>query len=118
MNRIEAKARAEVMLAFANDKTIEFRERIPSRSNNATAYPWQTALPGMNIAFDFATFEYRVKPEPEEFFITVYGDAIEAVIEGGDGDDDNVGGTYRTAADARKGGQPNARVFKVTEVTE
>lgn len=118
MNRTEAKAHAEVMLAFANGKTIEFRRRIPSWLNNTTAYPWQVARPGMNLAFNFSTHEYHVKREPEEFFITVYGNPRDAVIEGELGDDDSVGSVYSSAVDARKGGTEYARVFRVTEVIE
>lgn len=121
MNQTEAKANAEVMLAFANGKPIQHRKRNCCAS---TPSPWIDPWdPAAEYTFDFSAFEYRVKSEPEELFITVKGDLIQALCAGTNDHGTNfIGGMYANGADAHRfvSDFPAAqrRVFKVTEVIE
>lgn len=106
MNHAEIKANAEVMLAFTNGKAIQNRLK--------GSLEWNDVHPKAVPDFTFKDFEYRIKPMPEQFFITVYGDDACAALTY----DAGVGGTYITAAAARQGGTGGHRIFKVVEVTE
>lgn len=111
MTRSEAKAAAEVLLAFASGIPIQNRQRGTEQWHDVAGAPLST----------FAKFEYRVKPQPEEFYITVYGDdARAALANGARGDDqeNSIGDDYDTAKAARQNGIGGHRVFKVTEVLE
>ncbi len=55
MNREEAKKAAEVMLAYADGKDIEYD----------VDGSWFSLSRGENFYFDFRRHKYRVKPEPE-----------------------------------------------------
>jgi len=62
MTREEAKAAAEVMLAYANGQEIELRRTMPSASE------WEHHKAP---CFDWNLFEYRVKPKPREWWIQI-----------------------------------------------
>lgn len=65
MNAEETRRAAQVMLAAAEGKKVQ-RRRLP----NGTA--WQDCLP--LHAWDWFSFDYRVKPEPLEGWVNVYPD--------------------------------------------
>lgn len=121
MNRSEAKANADVMLAFANGQAIQFRVRRRASSNPYDPVPtWKDLSgPDATLSFHFSTFEYRVKPEPQQGYINVYGD-IESF--GCDGDRPRVGGFYTSLLQARSlcgalnRGDVKGRTFKIVEV--
>lgn len=113
MNHAEVKANAAVMQAYVEGKTIQNRRR------GSTG--WLDVSKFVPPDFTFATFEYRVKPEPEQFFITVYGDDARAAVRRGCAgvcENLGVGGTYSTAFAAGQGGVGDHRIFKVVEVTK
>ena len=126
MNQTEAKANAEVMLAFANGRPIQHRRRNCCAS---TPSPWIDSWSSTaKYAFDFSAFEYRVKPrEPEELFITVKGNLDTALRtgaydHGGRAIGSYIGGIYGHGTEAqrfvRKFPDAQRRVFKVIEVIE
>lgn len=55
MNREEARKAAEVLLAYADGKDIEYN----------VDGSWFSLSRGENFYFDFKRHKYRVKPEPE-----------------------------------------------------
>lgn len=65
MTREEARKAAEVMMAFAEGKDIEFRLK---HNNIWYTYDGDTAIDGEkiihNLEFDFTKFDYRIKKEP------------------------------------------------------
>lgn len=107
----------ELVKAFANGATIQYTERYVE--------PKCWADTGCPIWAD--NCEYRVKPKPEELFITVQGDFEPALKKGyryDSGCINFVGGIYfdlygaiRHANDWSNCGKPASRIFKVTEVT-
>lgn len=108
MNRNTAKKYAAEIIAFGDGKTIQFRRK-------GTKERWCDVFGSdANMGFQEG-YEYRVKSEPEEFFITVYGNARRAVTNGVHGYDCSIGSSYTSAIEARKGSRAGARVFKVTE---
>lgn len=111
MNLAEIKVAMEVMSAFTEGKVIQNRRRGTKEWNDLHL---TTDTPN----FTFSEFEYRIKPMPEEFFITVYGDDARAAMSCGSAhgfEQRGVGGTYVTAAEARRSGVGGHRIFKVTE---
>ena len=58
MNKEEAQKAIEVLQAFIDGRTIEFKE-------NVGGDQWKTAIA---CVFNFALNNYRVKPEPREFW--------------------------------------------------
>lgn len=59
MNREDARKNAEVMLAYADGKTIQWRHR------GKIGVSWDTMDDRfLGAAFNFSNFEYSVKPEP------------------------------------------------------
>lgn len=101
----ELNRREALIRSFERGVPLQLRRK-------GTAHWEDTGIP----SWQWDWFEYRIKPEPEEFFITVYGNPRDAVREGEMGDDDSVGSVYSSAVDARKGGMKDARIFKVVEV--
>lgn len=107
----------ELVKAFANGATIQCTERYvePKRWVDTLSPVWDDNR------------EYRVKPEPEELFITVQGDLESAIKRGcrhDAGCTNFVGEVYselygatRHANDWKSHGKPASRIFKVTEVT-
>lgn len=65
MNRKEILANMPVLQAFADGKTIQYR----ARCVGATWYDIKE-----DAIFDFARFEYQIKPEPKRFWILRRGD--------------------------------------------
>lgn len=63
MTREEAKANAAVMLAWAEGKTIQLR--LLHRPDDG----WSDSGISKHWIFDFKTEEYRIKPEPREWWI-------------------------------------------------
>jgi hypothetical protein len=108
----------ELVKAFANGATIQYTERYVE--------PKCWVDTGCPIWAD--NCEYRVKPKPEELFITVQGD-LESAIRAGcsryANPDCLVDGIYSDFNQAYKWGKiagkivgrPAFRIFKVTEVT-
>lgn len=98
MNREEAGENAKILLAFNAGATVQFRRTadFPHLNRN----PWEDCL-APTVGFNFFKYDYRVKPkEPEEFYITVYGDeAKEAILYGrfdfGSGDKRNQGRVFK-----------------------
>lgn len=108
----------ELVKAFANGATIQ------CRVGHVEPKCWVDTISPL---WD-DDFEYRVKPEPEELFITVQGD-LESAIRAGcsryANPDCLVDGIYSDFDQAYKWGKiagkvvgrPAFRIFKVTEVT-
>lgn len=57
MTQEEARKRAEVMMAYAEGKEIEFRIKGDER--------WETYNGKDTLGFEFNDIDYRVKPEPK-----------------------------------------------------
>lgn len=94
----QAKERAEVMLAFANGKTIEARAK-------DTAFWW--TLDDIEPYWDWRTTDYRIKPEPRVVYL----------LEHLDGLDPWTAYTNQEFAEQRAKGA-NAKVRKFAEVLE
>ena len=102
--RAELSRRERLIRAFAAGEPVQIRLKGDTTWINATRLSWL-----------WEHYEYRVKPKPEEFFLTVYGDAsrfgrIDPASRL------TVGGTYNTASYARGACRMGGRVFKLTEV--
>lgn len=75
MNREDARKNAEVMLAYADGKTIQWRHR------GKIGVSWDTMDDRfLGPAFNFSNFEYRVKPEPKIIEIAYIPGTNQAVV--------------------------------------
>lgn len=100
MNKEQAEKNAAVMLAFAEGKRLECRAHGSSK--------WHTcAVP----TFSFDHYEYRVKTEPLEVFVTYYE-------IGGDGKTPTCGGAYFSEDRAKNMMSRGGVVKKFREVIE
>ena len=62
----QTRAAAEVMLAYAGGKFIEWRVR--------GSDDWGCGGDRLDVCWNWRGYEYRVKPEPREFWGVVYED--------------------------------------------
>lgn len=66
----EARDFADVMLAYASGKTIEYRIRYTEFGEPGSLWSDHPEIP----AWDWSRFEYRVKPQPMEIEVWVHPD--------------------------------------------
>jgi len=71
MNRERAIKLLPVIRAFADGKEVEWRD-------NDLYKEWQTGA--QEPTFDEPSNEWRIKPEPREFWINIYGDGYEPCV--------------------------------------
>lgn len=64
MNRDETKAAAEVMLAWANGAAIQVRNRYGHHTE------WRELPRADRAKWAWGDFEYRIKPEPRELWVS------------------------------------------------
>lgn len=69
MNAEQLREAASVMLAAAEGKKIQWRNR-GCNSN------WSTFRPRDTIVWDWSTYEFRIAPEPLECWVNVYPDGF------------------------------------------
>lgn len=102
MNAEETKRAAQVMIAAADGKKIQFRFR--NLIDGWHDLVFETA------AWDWAVHEYRIKPEPLEGWVNVYPKATPEW---------RVGGVHETKASADMcAGSDRLRCVKMREVEE
>lgn len=123
MNKEEALANADIMKHFGEGKPTQWR---PKGMHAGGPLPWKDITEN-HASFDFQYNEYRKKPQPEKFFITVYGDAQQAIKNGTVRSDlgltrlsERVGVMTVTCslANAKSAVGQGGKIYKVTEVTE
>lgn len=112
MNRAEAKHRAEIMLAWSNGQTIQYR-----MINRFGVFgPWFDSKSEGELIFDFHINQYRIKPEIKFLWALWKGDGTpHTKIFGPD-----IKGAAERARDHLNGIDPGAnyRVIKMIEVEE
>ncbi len=93
MNREEAGKRAAIMQAYADGKEIQFKYFKDSH--------WMS-LQTFGTEFDFATYDYRVKPKPREYWLNIYPGNVTVIHN-----------TFDSAAESRS---PDGTTIHVREV--
>ena len=102
------KALLPVVTAFAEGKTVQER--------NGHRDKWRDITAGITPAFSMDVENYRVKPEPREFWVNVYNTGRELGTQ-------NEGYLHLTEASALRGrgngaGRTDIATIKVREVIE